>query len=260
LGLAPGAETLLAHPFLNAGKGPQPIVATREVGKGRSLAVLTDSTWLWSLPHVGAGGRGDAHRRFYANALRWLIRDPELSRVRVNATRASVGPGEEVPLEVRSFDPGYRPMGGAKLSLRLTSLDANPGEDKEHLLEGETGPDGIWRGEFLPPRAGAWRVTADAEAEGRRIGSGENAFVVRGAKNEALYSQPRPDVLRAIAAATGGKFVEVSEATELPFLDHGVERVHRQRTEPLWHHWLPLLVVVLAACVEWYWRRRRGFA
>ena len=48
------SEALLAHPFLNAEGGPQPVVAVREVGKGRSMAVLTDSTWAWSLPHVGA--------------------------------------------------------------------------------------------------------------------------------------------------------------------------------------------------------------
>ena len=124
LGLSDGAESLLVHPFLNAGDRGAPVVATREVGKGRSLAVLTDSTWLWSLPHVGGGGRGDAHRRFFANALRWLIRDPELSRVKVNVGKTSVGPEEEVPLEVRSFDASYRPEGGAKLEVKLLSLAA----------------------------------------------------------------------------------------------------------------------------------------
>lgn len=260
MGLAEGAEALLAHPFLNAGDRAAPVVATREVGKGRSLAVLTDSTWLWSLPHVGAGGRGDAHRRFFANALRWLIRDPELSRVKVNVGKASVAPDEDVPLEVRSYDASYRPEGGATLEVKLVALDAEGSEQREHVLKGETGGDGIWRATFTPPRTGAWRVSATADKDGRRIGSDENAFIVRAAKNEVLHAEPRPDVLEAIASATGGTFTTARDITDLRFFDHGIEKVHRQKTEPLWHHWLPLVLVVLAGCLEWYWRRRRGFA
>jgi uncharacterized membrane protein len=256
-GLAPGAESLLVHPFLNAGGKEQPVVAVREVGKGRSLAILTDSTWTWSLPHVGAGGRGDAHRRLFANALRWLIRDPELSRVKIHFERGTVGPSEDVPFEVRSFDPSYRPQGGAEVQLTLVPLD---GGEAPAPLSGTTGSDGAWRGTITPPAPGAYRVVASAKRDGRAIGRAENAFVVRGARAEKLHAEPRPDVLKAITRATGGELVEPNDVTELEFKDQGVEKIHRQKTEPLWHHWLPLLLVVICASGEWYWRRRRGFA
>jgi uncharacterized membrane protein len=268
-GLAEGAETLLAHPFLNVDGQAAPVVAVREVGKGRSMAVLTDTTWMWSLPHVGSGGRGDAHRRFFANALRWLIRDPELSRTKIvvdlpDAARG-VEPGVAVPLEVRTFNARYQPEGGDPVKITLTPLDAPDGTPPT-ILEGVTGEDGTWRVAFSPPSPGAWRARVEArdagggDGPGAAIGADEDAFVVRATATEKLHREPRPDVLQALAGAGGGRFVQADDGTGLPFADKQIERVHRQRTEPLWNQAWSLGVIVVLAGVEWWWRRRRGFA
>ena len=261
-GLHPDAQMLLAHPYLNAGDGPQPVVAVREVQKGRTMSVMTDSTWMWSLPHVGNGGQGDAHRRFLANALRWLIRDPELSRVKIGLSETELAPGTSLRAEVRSFDARYAPEGGADVRVVFTPLDASPTSDssQEVILEGKTDADGQWQTEFSPPTPGAWRVRVRATKDGLSIGSDENAFVVQSVQLETLHAEPRPEILRAIAAAGGGVFAEDGNVDGLRFKDHGVEKVHRQKTEPLWNHWLPMLWVALLASMEWWWRRRRGFA
>jgi uncharacterized membrane protein len=269
-GLVPGAEALLTHPFVNAEGGPAPVVAVREVGKGRSMAITTDSTWLWSLPHVGAGGRGDAHRRFFANALRWLIRDPELSRTKLvvdvpDAARG-VEPGEAVPLEIRTFNPKYQPEAGDQVKLTLEPLDVATGTSggAPLVFEGTSGDGGAWRTTFTPPAAGVWRARADAMREGKAIGSDEDAFVVRATATERLYLEPRPDLLDAIASAGRGEAVRAADVTGLKFVDHEVERVLRQKTEPLFSSTaaqvLVLIVIAGFAGAEWWWRRRRGFA
>lgn len=264
-GLAEGAETLLAHPFLNVDGQGAPVVAVREVGKGRSMAVLTDSTWMWSLPHVGNGGRGDAHRRFYANALRWLIRDPELSRAKIVVdlpdAAKGVEPGVAVPLEVRTFNARYQPEGKDPVKITLTPLDA-PDSTPPIVIEGVTGDDGTFRAPFTPPSAGAWRARVEARDQTgtTAIGADEDAFVVRATATEKLHREPRADVLQALAAAGAGRFVSASDVVGLPFVDREVERVHRQRTEPLWNQGWSLALVVLFAGLEWWWRRRRGFA
>ena len=258
-GLLPGAEALIGHPFLNGPDGPLPVVAVREVAKGRSMAITTDATWSWALPHLGGGGRGDAHRRFFANALRWLIRDPELSRVKLSldASARGVEPGRPVAVEVHSFNARYQPEGGAQVKLTLVPLEET---GKSQSLEGVTGDDGVYRTALQPDAAGAFRVQVEAFAQGRSIGTDEDVIVVRAASLEKLYGEARPDVLKALAAAGGGRVVGEADITALPFTDQEVERVHRQRTEPLWNRWQALAVVVLLASLEWWWRRRRGFA
>jgi hypothetical protein len=109
-----------------------------------------------------------------------------------------------------------------------------------------------------------WRVRAAASRDGRQIGSDEDAFVVRATATEKLYLEPRPDLLESLAREGGGDPVRAADVTGLRFVDHEVERVLRQKTEPLVSDGLTqvlaLLVVVGFASAEWWWRRRRGFA
>lgn len=259
-GKAKDSEVLLAHPFLNAAGVAHPVVAVREVGAGRTLAILTDTTWKWSLPHVGQGGRGDVHRRFLANALRWLIRDPELSRVKVHIGARVVEPGDDVGLTVHSYDARYAPEGGVTIALTLEPLDApTAAAGAATALSVVTGEDGSARVPFVPTTTGAWRVRAQGTRDGRAVGTDVDAFVVRAAKKEILASAPRDDVLLSIASAGHGRMVVVDDVASLRFVDHEVERIHRQRTEPLWTRFEALFVLAALAVVEWWWRRRRGF-
>jgi uncharacterized membrane protein len=269
-GLAPDAVALLTHPMQNADDGsPQPVIAVRDVEKGRAAALMTDSFWHWALPHVGNGGAsgtatGDAHRKLLANTLRWLIRDPELSHVKLTLeTRGARGrgvePGSEVAAIVRTFDARYQPQGGAKVRLTLAPLDVGAGGTTK-TIDGETGPDGMFRVPFVPDATGAWRVRVEVAADGRGAGVDEDVFVVSAASLERLYAEARPDLLKALAGASGGRAVEPGDVSGLPFVDHQKVRVHRQKTEPLWNTAVALVVVVGLAAVEWYWRRRRGFA
>jgi hypothetical protein len=221
------------------------------------MAILTDTLWNWSLPHVGAGGRGDVHRRFLANALRWLIRDPELSRVKVHVSSPVIEPDTDVAIEVRSFDPRYRPQGGARVRVTLASLESSA--TPPIVLEGETAKDGIGRFTARPNATGAWQVTVDASVDGNAIGADQDAFVVRSARAEAMAMAPRPDLLRALAAAGNGFAVAPEDTGALRFVDRDQQRVHRQKTEPIWNRLDLLIAVVALAALEWWWRRRRGF-
>ncbi|HEY1101374.1 MAG TPA: glutamine amidotransferase, partial [Myxococcota bacterium] len=266
-GLAPGATALLTHPFANGDDGrPQPVISVRDVEKGRSVAVTTDTTWHWSLPQVGlGGGRGDAHRKLLANTLRWLIRDPELSRVKlgIDADARGIEPGATVTAIVRAQDALYQAEAGAAVKLSLIPLDADArgdGTPPAAIDPLTTGADGSARASLHPDRPGAWKVKVEVDKDGQLVGVDEDVFVVRTASLERLHAEARPDLLRSLAVASGGRAVDVDNVTGLPFVDHARVRVHRQKTEPLWNTATALLVIVGLAAVEWWWRRRRGFA
>lgn len=267
-GLTDGAAAVLTHPFENGPDGqPQPVIAVRDVGKGRSVAVMTDTTWHWSLPQVGQGtGRSDAHRKLLANALRWLIRDPELSRVQLSLDMDARGvePGADVVAEVRAQDALYQPEVGATVTVRLIPLDGGPRPQAvAPALVGAdavTGNDGLARVSVVPDRPGAWKVRAEVKKGGELVGVDEDVFVVRQASLERLFAEARPEILAALAAAGGGRAVGPDDVVGLPITHHGVVRVHRQKTDPVWNQWAVLVVVVSLAAVEWWWRRRRGFA
>ena len=69
------------------------------------MAVATDSLWFWRFPAVGQGGAGREFDRFWNNALRWMIRDPQLARVRLSTERSVLLKGEPVGAEVQVLGP-----------------------------------------------------------------------------------------------------------------------------------------------------------
>ena len=84
----PGATTLLAHPTLKSADGkPAPVLVAGDAGKGRTLALLTDSAWHWGFLAAGEGDDGRAFQRFWENAIRWLVRDPALTLLRLELDR-----------------------------------------------------------------------------------------------------------------------------------------------------------------------------
>jgi uncharacterized membrane protein len=258
----PDSKVLLSHPYLNIEGRPHPVVATREVGRGRTIAILTDSFWNWALPHVGIGGRGDVHRRILANAIRWLIRDPALSRIQIQHDRKIYDPGEQVHLEVKTFDPEYGPARNVNVQIVLTPLNAllaNQNEDQTKISQ-RTNSNGQAKVSFSPSQSGAWRVHATSDQEGEPLGKAETVFIVRQAKKEKLHSQPDWRLLEQMADVSGGERVPVDEVDSLDFVDHGGKKIHAQESRAIWNRLLVLVLVIGIAGAEWWWRRRKGFA
>ncbi|MBI5493614.1 MAG: hypothetical protein HY904_01225 [Deltaproteobacteria bacterium] len=264
-GLAPGAEALLTHPAPRSGPRDQPVLAVREVGKGRTLSLMTDNLWFWALPDAGADGRGTAHRELWANAIRWLIGDPALSRVRVEARGGAFDPGQPVELVVRAFDASYRPLPGAHAELVLEGAleggDAAVPYRAVAQQKGVTGPEGEWVVRVPSPGPGAYRARVTARAAAGSLGSDEDAFLVRQSDREIAEGAPRPELMAALSEASGGTVVRSPDDVgglewKIP---EGV-RVHRRRTEPLWDRWEAGAVFALLWALEWVLRRRAGFA
>ena len=67
----PDAVVLATHPELrDEADQAMPVIALREVGEGRSMAVTTDSTWKWHFITGNEDGDTHAYTRFWSSAIR----------------------------------------------------------------------------------------------------------------------------------------------------------------------------------------------
>lgn len=271
-GPASGATVLAAHPFLKDRKGrPMPVLATREVNRGRTLALTTDSSWHWAFHSVGAGGTRQAYDRFWRNAIRWLIRDPELKYLRVIVQRDTVPMGSPIRATIRAYNPDYSPAAGALVSYEIERLGGDksdaagprskgPARQAVTARTSHTNSDGDLLLEVSPAATGAYRIRARATIGGRP--SQEDALVlVEPAGPEEREPRARPDLLRQIAKVTGGRFL--GQPSRLPddlaFVAPQTLRVNWRRDVELWSRWWSLLACVLFLGLEWAVRRRYGY-
>lgn len=256
----PGAQVLLEHPHVVVSGQNAPVVAVAEVGRGRTMAVTTDASWYWAMVAARSGEGGARHyERFWLQAIRWLVRDPDLTRVRVQAVQRTVPPRTPLAATISARRPDYAPAEGAWLEVDL--FDAVTGAPVERKVL-ETGPDGTARVEFAPPGVGAFKVVARAELGGVELGTGQDVIAVRATTAERGEARARPELLQEIAEITGGGSIS-STARKLPemrLLEPEVVEVGRSEDRPLWDRFW--LVLLLAACLggEWVLRRRWGHA
>ena len=249
-----GAQTLL-----NSAEG-RPVLVVGEAGRGRVLALLTDSSWYWSFVAAGEQQGPRAYETFWHSAIRWLVRDPALTPMRVAAERPSFEPGAEPPaLDVQVRGSDYGAAAGAQISVVESSADDPVPHPAGTAVAGSDGSARVVLPQ-LPP--GAYKTTVTARRpDGTQVGEAEDAFVVAPSSREMIEAAPRPDLLHAIAAETKGRVIETGDAlTSLPFRDPERVEVGQRTSRPLWDNWKVLLLLCLVVGMEWTLRRRWGYA
>ena len=222
------------------------------------MAVTTDSTWFWRFLAVGEGSAGREYERFWGSALRWLIRDPELARVRLSAERSVSPLGEPVRADAKVLGPDYRGLGQAKVTAELFAADKRNQPPVVSKVV-TTGPDGNAAIELGELPAGAYVLRATAQSGLERVGVAEEPLIVEAADLELASPFPRADVLRALAEASGGRFVDVGERLgDVEVRDSRRVEVDRTRLIPLWDKGFALVALVAVLGAEWWLRRRSG--
>lgn len=261
-GIRPGATVLAEHPSETVGGQPAPVVATMGFGEGRVLAVTTDSTWHWDFLAAGAGGDNRHYYKFWGNAIRWLIRDPALKPVRIEADRDRYPLGGAATLVTRVVGEDYQPAADVEVRVQVDRGVFDPqGElvrEPVETLIGRTDAAGEYVARYTPPTDGAWYVTARAEIGGREMDD-DDVFVVATDPVELRQTAARRGPLAAIARAGGGEVRSLDEGLEgLARVEPRVLKVNRRRDVPVWSSVWWLLLAVLLPSAEWFLRRRWG--
>ena len=254
----PGATVLLDHPGLPVDGKPAPVLGVWEYGRGRAAALTVDASWYWAFTSHRQGSPTRHYDRFWGNALRWLVRDPDLTTLKVTADPPSVEPGKPVGVVVVARMPDYQPAADAEVKVDLLSVAT---QKVIATQVGTTGPDGMARVEFPPPEPGPYRVIASARKGERPLGEGEDAVAVRAVGPELSDASVHTDLMERIAAVTGGKSyrLPLSGLPDVPLLDPPVVEVGRSKDQPLWDRWYYLLALAALLGAEWFLRRRFGY-
>ena len=259
VGAKPRSTVIIEHPSLK-GKSSKalPVLVTGEYGKGRSLALLTDASWRWGFVAAGQSDDGRAYNKFWENAIRWLIRDPDLEHLHVESDQAEYPATRGPRLQVRLKDQDYRPAPGAEVVLVLQRTGPRPTPIQTTKLKTDDGGEAIL--EVSPLAPGAYRAAVQAKLGDREV-TAEDVFLVSPDRLELEHPEAREDILRGIAGATGGVYLGPAGSLphDLPLTPPRVVRVDQKRDVELWSRPYLFALALILLGAEWALRRRRGF-
>ncbi len=250
-GLADDSAALLEHPELTVDGRPMPVLAVREVGAGRSMALMSDASWRWAFSEAAKGRGNQSYLRFWKGALRWLVADPDDRRVVVQPSVENVLLGDEMQVSIRVRDAGFGPVAGAGVSGWVEAPDGN-----RTAIETQTDELGSISVPVKPTAEGAHRVRVFADGHG----DAETVFSVTSRDPELAEITPDSQFLSGLAAAYGdrGLYVPVGSVRD-PLRDpDATRRVTEARTVNLASVPIVAILFGLAAGFAWWIRRRNG--
>jgi hypothetical protein len=222
------------------------------------MALMTDDSWTWAFTARRTGGPSRHYDRFWGNALRWLVRDPDLTFLQVTADPPSVEPGHSIGAVVTARQPDYQAAASAEVRVDLFSVAQRKVVQERSAM---AGPDGIARVSFDPAPGGAYKLHAQARLGGKDLGEAEDAVAVRSVGPELADASVRTELLADLARASGGRAYQLplGGLPDVPLLDPPMVEVGRSKDAPLWDRWGWLVALAVLLGTEWLLRRRFGY-
>lgn len=251
-GVAHEGQVLLQHPTAHAPDGgPLPVLVSGAAGRGRVVALTSDTSWRWGLTTGGTTGDASAYERFWDRVIRWLARDPALEPARVTTDRESYGPDARMTVTGTLADARYVPFAGEPMTLTVRTETG----DAVRTIEVRTDAEGELRTEIdAPSEPGGYVVEVARRGETALLA--EEPFLVEAGGAE--LADPRADhaLLAEIARATSGTAITGSTVPTLASLDtRRVRSLGVETSRPFASAWAFLLAVTLFGA-EWALRRR----
>jgi uncharacterized membrane protein len=249
----PGATTLLSGVLESVGPD-QVILAFQRYGRGTSIALTAQDTWLWQM-HADVPLEDQSHESFWQQMLRWLV-DRVPDAVSVASDQEQAEPGESVRLVASVGDSTFIEVNDADVTARITSPS---GLVEEVSAEWTVETDGEYVVEFQPSEMGDYEIELSAEREGAPLGTDRTFVHATPSDAEYFGASRRTSVLQRIATETGGQFYTPETVGTLPedisVTGAGVTLVEEH---DLWDMPVLFLAMLLLMGAEWGFRRIRG--
>ncbi|MCH9008630.1 hypothetical protein IIA29_11595, partial [candidate division KSB1 bacterium] len=119
--------------------------------------------------------------------------------------------------------------------------------------------DGRYEGSFRVLNGGDYQFTGTAHLQGRVLGRDSGRFSVEAFNLEYQNTRMNEDLLKRIAAESGGAFYTPNDLLNLENELHFQPKYLTSTNEwEIWNRWPVLLTCILLLSAEWFIRKRKG--
>ncbi|MBO0722694.1 MAG: VWA domain-containing protein [Blastocatellia bacterium] len=251
----PGATVILEAKSLGDRNGSVPLLAEERYGRGRTMALTTNDTWRWRME---MDSKSTSHENFWRQLLRYLVSTTP-NQFEVAAERDVYAPADIINVRGEVNDKKFDAITDAQVTARISKPGGKTIELPLKINYNDKGSD--YRNEITADENGLYRVEMTATRGGAPLGAAESTFYVSDRTREFHDAAQNVELLKRVAAETGGKYFPLNQASELLDEITMLEGKNSERvSKDLWDMPVNFLLLVGLASAEWFLRKRKGLA
>src|SRR5215204_4278424 len=254
--IKPGASVLLeARRVEGSGAQVAPLLIQQRYGRGQTLALTAADTWRWRMK---MDSKNNAHETFWRQMLRYLVSGtPE--QVQIGTEKEVYALDDNVNIVADIRDKKFNPIGDAHATARVTKPSGLVVDvPLKFTTLNSVNTDA---GEFKADELGQHRIELVGTSASLGTLNARANMLVSDLNREYYSAAQNSELLKRIAAETGGKYYTPAEAQSL--LD---DLIYRQTpyservTKDLWDMPVNFLLIIGLLSAEWFLRKREGLA
>jgi uncharacterized membrane protein len=251
----PGATVILEARSINDRNRVVPLLAEERYGRGRSMALTTNDTWRWRME---MDSKNTSHETFWRQLLRYLVSTTP-NQYEVAAERDVYASGDVARLRGEVNDKKFDPVTDAQVAAIVTKPSGATAELPLKISYSENISD--YRSEFTPDEKGIYRVEMTARRAGAVLGTAASTFLVSERTREFHDAAQNVELLKRVAAETGGEYYPLNKANDLIDDITMLEGKNSERvSKDLWDMPINFMLLIGLASAEWFLRKRKGLA
>ena len=251
----PGASVLLEAKRAGGSSPAVPLLALQRYGRGQTLAFTASDTWRW---RMRMDSKSNAHETFWRQLLRYLVSGTP-RQIEAGAEQDVYVMDDTVRVVADIRDKHYNPVNDARATARITKPS---GATLDVPLKFTSINDAnVYTGEFKADELGQHGI--ELIAASASIGQiGAKSTVLVSDLNREFYSAAQnSDLLKRIAAETGGKYYQLGDLQSLlDDLTYRKTPYSERVTKDLWDMPINFFLIIGLLCAEWFLRKREGLA
>jgi uncharacterized membrane protein len=251
----PGATVLLEAKRAGASSPAVPLLAQQKYGRGQTLALTATDTWRWRMK---MDSKSNAHEMFWRQMLRYLVSGTP-KQIEVSAQQDVYVMDDTVRVVADIRDKHYNPVNDARATARITKPSG--GTVDVPLKFTSINEANVYTGEFKADELGPHSIELIASNSTLgQIGAKSNVLV-SDLNRESFNAAQNTDLLKRIAAETGGKYYQLSELQSLlDDLTYRKTPYSERVTKDLWDMPINFFLIIGLLSTEWFLRKREGLA
>lgn len=251
----PGATVLMEAKRTGPSAQVVPLLVQQRYGGGQTLAFMGTDTWRW---RMRMDSKSNAHETFWRQMLRYLVSGSP-AQIEVGAEQDVYVMDDDIRIVAGIRDKRYNPVNDAHAMVRVTKPS---GTTFDVPLKFSTiNNANIYSGEFKADELGQHLIELTGTSNSIGPVSAKSMVLVSNLNREFYSAGQNSDLLKRVAAETGGKYYQLSDVqTLLDDLTYRRSPYSERVTKDLWDMPINFILIIGLLSGEWFLRKREGLA